>query len=175
MKKQSFLFGLGVGITIVSLIFFFAYTNKRDSYQEQISKLNAEISGLKNSPAPQPTASPTPTPTVAPTNTPSVSQTPEPTASQTTEPVASPVPSETEETKQEATPEPEPVNVKIFIERGTSAKAVCQLLEREGVITSAAELQRFIRENNSSSKIVSGSHTFIVGASFEDILNELKR
>ena len=134
-------------------------------------------------PTPKPTETPTPEPTATPTPEPTETPTPEPTEAPTPEPTEAPAPEEkqddkpdqAETAKPEETKEQSGQNVKtegtftLQIAGGYGSEKVCALLEKGGLISSAADFDKYLCDHGYDHKIRTGTYTIAAGSDYETI------
>ena len=148
--------------------------------QEPVQESIAEPT---EAPTPKPTETPTPEPTATPTPEPTETPTPEPTEAPTPEPTEAPAPEEkqddkpdqAETAKPEETKEQSGQNVKtegtftLQIAGGYGSEKVCALLEKGGLISSAADFDKYLCDHGYDHKIRTGTYTIAAGSDYETI------
>ena len=140
-------------------------------------------------PTPEPTETPTPEPTEAPEPEPTEAPAPEPTETPTPEPTLTPeekqetqTPDEPKEeekpaetAKPEETKEQSGSNVRtegtftLQIAGGYGSEKVCALLEKGGLISSAADFDKYLCDHGYDHKIRTGTYTIAAGSDYETI------
>ncbi|MBP3569460.1 MAG: hypothetical protein J6K04_09885 [Lachnospiraceae bacterium] len=112
---------------------------------------------------PTPTATPVPTATAAPTKKP----TPKPTAA------ASPTAVPTRAPEPTGEPSEEVITATIRVERGNTAKAVCDKIEKAGIVEDGDDLKNYIVRNQLADFINVGTYTLSSDMSYEEIASVL--
>ena len=114
----------------------------------------------------KPTEAAKPTATVKPTEAAKPTETPKPTAA------ATPVPTEAPSSESVNT-SAEVVKATIVIERGYSAKKVCEVLEAAGIISNAKELRNYLTSHNLTDQIIAETYHLSSDMSLEEIVKRL--
>ncbi len=116
-----------------------------------------------------PTKAPTLTPTAVPTETPT--PTPTPTKKPTPAPTSSPKPTKSPEPSDTpiGEPEDEVITATISVERGNTAKAVCDKIEKAGIVEDGDDLKNYIVRNRLADFINVGTYTLSSNMSYEEI------
>ena len=84
------------------------------------------------------------------------------------------IPTPTEMPSSEAANAPaEVIKATIVIERGYTAKTVCEVLEETGIINDADVLREYLIDNNLTDKIIAETYHLSSDMSLEEIVNRL--
>lgn len=168
MKLKYYLRGLGIGILVTALIMGFTTRDSRPLTDAEIKAVAAELGmvesdSLRLADLPQ---EPTPTPEI----------TPEPTK----EPETTPEPEATTESSGEPAKEPETTpesgtDISVTVSAGSGSRTVCNRLEEAGVITDAAEFDKYLCDQGYSKRICVGTFEIPADASWEEIAKIITR
>lgn len=168
MKLKYYLRGLGIGILVTALIMGFTTRDSRPLTDAEIKAAAAELGmvesdSLRLADLPQ---EPTPTPEI----------TPEPTK----EPETTPEPEATTESSGEPAKEPETTpesgtDISVTVSAGSGSRTVCNRLEEAGVITDAAEFDKYLCDQGYSKRICVGTFEIPADASWEEIAKIITR
>lgn len=168
MKLKYYLRGLGIGILVTALIMGFTAKDNRPLTDAEIKAVAAELGmvesdSLRLADLPQ---EPTPTPEI----------TPEPTK----EPETTPEPEATTESSGEPAKEPETTpesgtDISVTVSAGSGSRTVCNRLEEAGVITDAAEFDKYLCDQGYSKRICVGTFEIPADASWEEIAKIITR
>lgn len=196
MKLKYYLRGLGIGILVTALIMGFTTRDSRPLTDAEIKAAAAELGmvesdSLRLADLPQ---EPTPTPEITPEPTKEPETTPEPEA--TTESSGEPAKESETTPEPEATPEvtPEPAeepentseaatettqesgtDISVTVSAGSGSRTVCNRLEEAGVITDAAEFDKYLCDQGYSKRICVGTFEIPADASWEEIAKIITR
>ncbi len=186
MKLKYYLRGLGIGILVTALIMGFTTRDSRPLTDAEIKAAAAELGmvesdSLRLADLPQ---EPTPTPEITPEPTKEPETTPEPEA--TTE--SSGEPAKESETTPEPAEEPENTSeaatettqesgtdISVTVSAGSGSRTVCNRLEEVGVITDAAEFDKYLCDQGYSKRICVGTFEIPADASWEEIAKIITR
>ena len=168
MKLKYYLRGLGIGILVTALIMGFTTRDSRPLTDAEIKAAAAELGmvesdSLRLADLPQ---EPTPTPEITPEPTKEPETTPEPEA--TTE--SSGEPAKEPETTQESGKD-----ISVTVSAGSGSRTVCNRLEEVGVITDAAEFDKYLCDQGYSKRICVGTFEIPADASWEEIAKIITR
>ncbi len=168
MKLKYYLRGLGIGILVTALIMGFTTRDSRPLTDAEIKAAAAELGmvesdSLRLADLPQ---EPTPTPEITPEPTKEPETTPEPEA--TTE--SSGEPAKEPETTQESG-----TDISVTVSAGSGSRTVCNRLEEVGVITDAAEFDKYLCDQGYSKRICVGTFEIPADASWEEIAKIITR
>lgn len=168
MKLKYYLRGLGIGILVTALIMGFTTRDSRPLTDAEIKAAAAELGmvesdSLRLADLPQ-----------EPTQTPKI--TPEPTK----EPETTPEPEATTESNGEPAKEPETTpesgtDISVTVSAGSGSRTVCNRLEEAGVITDAAEFDKYLCDQGYSKRICVGTFEIPADASWEEIAKIITR
>lgn len=176
MKLKYYLRGLGIGILVTALIMGFTAKDNRPLTDAEIKAAAAELGmvesdSLRLADLPQDqTAEP--------------AKEPEPTPEATTEPAieaeTTPEPEATPESDVEPTKEPETTpesgtDISVTVSAGSGSRTVCNRLEEAGVITDAAEFDKYLCDQGYSKRICVGTFEIPADASWEEIAKIITR
>ena len=184
MLKKSFLFGLGVGIILVSVVIYIVSGLEAKPVSANVQPMSeAEIVEkakalgmvyIKEATAegdPQETEStPSPTPAATPSATPEATQSPTETP-ETDEP-ATATPSPT------PVPEPEPTRppvihdgyVEVFIPAGSASHEIARILESAGLVDDAVGFDMYIASQGKTGRLMAGWFDVPTDADYETVL-----
>lgn len=197
MKLKFYLRGLGAGILFSVLVFVFVVGPKSSAISDEeiiakakelglvekteknidMEKLreNTATPGLQESTMtgiPDSTDTPTPSETPTPTNEPTPTVTPTPTSIPipTSTPIPTDVPIEDE-------PVPDEVidAVVIKVVRGMTSEQICYLIENNGLIANALELNAYLIQNGYAEQLRVGEFTLYRGMTFDEIAKQLTK
>lgn len=168
MKLKYYLRGLGIGILVTALIMGFTAKDNRPLTDAEIKAVAAELGmvesdSLRLADLPQ---EPTPTPEITPEPTKEPETTPEPEA--TTESSGEPA-KESETTPESGT------DISVTVSAGSGSRTVCNRLEEAGVITDAAEFDKYLCDQGYSKRICVGTFEIPADASWEEIAKIITR
>ena len=168
MKLKYYLRGIGIGILVTALIMGFTTRDSRPLTDAEIKAAAAELGmvesdSLRLADLPQ---EPTPTPEITPEPTKEPETTPEPEA--TTE--SSGEPAKEPETTQESG-----TDISVTVSAGSGSRTVCNRLEEVGVITDAAEFDKYLCDQGYSKRICVGTFEIPADASWEEIAKIITR
>lgn len=177
MKLKYYLRGLGIGMLVTALIMGFTTRDGRPLTDAEIKAAAAELGmvesdSLRLADLPQnepqePEKAPETTPESCP------EETLEPTGEQVTpEPGAEATPGP--EKESEAVSEPA-ADISITVNAGASSRTVCNRLEEAGVITDAAEYDKYLCDQGYSKRICVGIFEIPADASWEEIAKIITR
>ena len=146
---------------------------------------------------PEPTSTPTPTlaPTPKPTSTPTPTLTPTPKPTSTSKPTLTPTqkPTNTPTKAPDVIPTSEPTDMpevsvtltpdavqtgkmyKLVVKNGMTASAVAKVLKDDGVIEDDTEFVLYLRRQNLTHYIITGSYQIPYDASFEEIAKAITK
>lgn len=160
MKLKYYLRGLGIGILVTALIMGFTTRDSRPLTDAEIKAAAAELGmvesdSLRLADLPQ---EPTPTPEITP------EPTPEATPEFSGEPAKEP----------ETTPE-SGTDISVTVSAGSGSRTVCNRLEEAGVITDAAEFDKYLCDQGYSKRICVGTFEIPADASWEEIAKIITR
>lgn len=197
MKLKYYLRGLGIGILVTALIMGFTTRDSRPLTDAEIKAAAAELGMVESdslrladlpqnqTQEPEPTKQPetTPEPEKAPETTPEPcpEETQEPTGEQVApEPGAEATPEpekESEAASEAATEEPQEsgTDISITVNAGSGSRTVCNRLEEAGVITDAAEFDKYLCDHGYSKRICVGTFEIPADASWEEIAKIITR
>lgn len=166
MKLKYYLRGLGIGILVTALIMGFTTRDSRPLTDAEIKAAAAELGmvesdSLRLADLPQ---EPTPTPEITPEPEATPEVTPEPTEE----------PENTSEAATETTQE-SGADISITISAGSGSRTVCNRLEEAGVITDAAEFDKYLCDQGYSKRICVGTFEIPADASWEEIAKIITR
>ena len=170
MKLKYYLRGLGIGILVTALIMGFTTRDSRPLTDAEIKAAAAELGmvesdSLRLADLPQ---EPTPTPEI----------TPEPEATPEVTPEVTPEPTEEPENTSEAateTTQESGADISITVSAGSGSRTVCNRLEEAGVITDAAEFDKYLCDQGYSKRICVGTFEIPADASWEEIAKIITR
>ena len=174
MKLKYYLRGLGIGILVTALIMGFTTRDSRPLTDAEIKAAAAELGmvesdSLRLADLPQ---EPTPTPEI----TPEPEATPEATPEVT--PEVTPELTEEPETASEAateTTQESGTDISVTVSAGSGSRTVCNRLEEAGVITDAAEFDKYLCDQGYSKRICVGTFEIPADASWEEIAKIITR
>ena len=174
MKLKYYLRGLGIGILVTALIMGFTAKDNRPLTDAEIKAAAAELGmvesdSLRLADLPQ---EPTPTPEI----TPEPEATPEATPEVT--PEVTPELTEEPETASEAateTTQESGTDISVTVSAGSGSRTVCNRLEEAGVITDAAEFDKYLCDQGYSKRICVGTFEIPADASWEEIAKIITR
>lgn len=196
MKLKYYLRGLGIGILVTALIMGFTTRDSRPLTDAEIKAAAAELGmvesdSLRLADLPQ---EPTPTPEITPEPTKEPETTPEPeaTTESSGEPAkeseTTPEPEAIPEVTPELTEEPETASeaatettqesgtdISVTVSAGSGSRTVCNRLEEAGVITDAAEFDKYLCDQGYSKRICVGTFEIPADASWEEIAKIITR
>lgn len=196
MKLKYYLRGLGIGILVTALIMGFTTRDSRPLTDAEIKAAAAELGmvesdSLRLADLPQ---EPTPTPEITPEPTKELETTPEPeaTTESSGEPAkeseTTPEPEAIPEVTPELTEEPETASeaatettqesgtdISVTVSAGSGSRTVCNRLEEAGVITDAAEFDKYLCDQGYSKRICVGTFEIPADASWEEIAKIITR
>ena len=168
MKLKYYLRGLGIGILVTALIMGFTTRDSRPLTDAEIKAVAAELGmvesdSLRLADLPQdqtaePAKEPEPTPEAIPEVTPELTEEPE-TASEAA----------TETTQESGT------DISVTVSAGSGSRTVCNRLEEAGVITDAAEFDKYLCDQGYSKRICVGTFEIPADASWEEIAKIITR
>ena len=166
MKLKYYLRGLGIGILVTALIMGFTAKDNRPLTDAEIKAAAAELGmvesdSLRLADLPQ---EPTPTPEITPEPEATPEVTPEPTEE----------PENTSEAATETTQE-SGADISITVSAGSGSRTVCNRLEEAGVITDAAEFDKYLCDQGYSKRICVGTFEIPADASWEEIAKIITR
>ena len=166
MKLKYYLRGLGIGILVTALIMGFTTKEGRPLTDAEIKAAAAELGmvesdSLRLADLPQ---EPTPTPEITPEPEATPEVTPEPTEE----------PENTSEAATETTQE-SGADISITVSAGSGSRTVCNRLEEAGVITDAAEFDKYLCDQGYSKRICVGTFEIPADASWEEIAKIITR
>lgn len=170
MKLKYYLRGLGIGILVTALIMGFTTRDSRPLTDAEIKAAAAELGmvesdSLRLADLPQ---EPTPTPEI----------TPEPEATPEATPEVTPEPAEEPENTSEAateTTQESGTDISVTVSAGSGSRTVCNRLEEAGVITDAAEFDKYLCDQGYSKRICVGTFEIPADASWEEIAKIITR
>ncbi len=160
MKLKYYLRGLGIGILVTALIMGFTTRDSRPLTDAEIKAVAAELGmvesdSLRLADLPQDqTAEPAKEP----------EPTPEATPESSGEPAKEP----------ETTPE-SGTDISVTVSAGSGSRTVCNRLEEAGVITDAAEFDKYLCDQGYSKRICVGTFEIPADASWEEIAKIITR
>ncbi len=179
--------GLGIGVLLTAIVFTIVSEPKMSDKKimERASELGMVEAGksvsydrkdndtevkLENTPIPSPSeevkSTPEPSPSLMPEPTPT--DTPEPTPTNTPKPTPMLTPEPTTQPTPTVGPQAESViTATITIEKGMSAKKVCELMEKAGVISSAKDFREYLTKRELTELINTGEHTLSSDMSYK--------
>ena len=203
MKLKFYLRGLGAGILFSVLVFVFVVGPKSSDLSDEEIIARAKELGLvekteKNidmeklrentaTPALQestltgvPASTDTPTPSVTPTATNEPTPTVTPTATNEPTPTGIPIPTSTPiptDVPIEDEPVPDEVidAVVIKVVRGMTSEQICYLIENNGLIANALELNAYLIQNGYAEQLRVGEFTLYRGMTFDEIAKQLTK
>lgn len=166
MKLKYYLRGLGIGILVTALIMGFTTRDSRPLTDAEIKAAAAELGmvesdSLRLADLPQ---EPTPTPEITPEPEATPEVTPEPTEE----------PENTSEAATETTQE-SGADISITVSAGSGSRTVCNRLEEAGVITDAAEFDKYLCDQGYSKRICVGTFEIPADASWEELAKIITR
>lgn len=166
MKLKYYLRGLGIGILVTALIMGFTTRDSRPLTDAEIKAAAAELGmvesdSLRLADLPQ---EPTPTPEITPEPEATPEVTPEPTEE----------PENTSEAATETTQE-SGADISLTVSAGSGSRTVCNQLEEAGVITDAAEFDKYLCDKGYSKRICVGTFEIQADASWEEIAKIITR
>lgn len=166
MKLKYYLRGLGIGILVTALIMGFTTRDSRPLTDAEIKAAAAELGmvesdSLRLADLPQ---EPTPTPEITPEPEATPEVTPEPTEE----------PENTSEAATETTQE-SGADISLTVSAGSGSRTVCNRLEEAGVITDAAEFDKYLCDKGYSKRICVGTFEIPADASWEEIAKIITR
>lgn len=166
MKLKYYLRGLGIGILVTALIMGFTTRDSRPLTDAEIKAAAAELGmvesdSLRLADLPQ---EPTPTPEITPEPEATPEDTPEPTEE----------PENTSEAATETTQE-SGADISLTVSAGSGSRTVCNRLEEAGVITDAAEFDKYLCDQGYSKRICVGTFEIPADASWEEIAKIITR
>lgn len=166
MKLKYYLRGLGIGILVTALIMGFTTRDSRPLTDAEIKAAAAELGmvesdSLRLADLPQ---EPTPTPEITPEPEATPEVTPEPTEE----------PENTSEAATETTQE-SGADISLTVSAGSGSRTVCNQLEEAGVITDAAEFDKYLCDKGYSKRICVGTFEIPADASWEEIAKIITR
>ena len=166
MKLKYYLRGLGIGILVTALIMGFTTRDSRPLTDAEIKAAAAELGmvesdSLRLADLPQ---EPTPTPEITPEPEATPEVTPEPTEE----------PENTSEAATETTQE-SGADISITVSAGSGSRTVCNRLEEAGVITDAAEFDKYLCDQGYYKRICVGTFEIPADASWEEIAKIITR
>lgn len=170
MKLKYYLRGLGIGILVTALIMGFTTRDSRPLTDAEIKAAAAELGmvesdSLRLADLPQ---EPTPEPEI----------TPEPEATPEATPEVTPEPAEEPENTSEAateTTQESGTDISVTVSAGSGSRTVCNRLEEVGVITDAAEFDKYLCDQGYSKRICVGTFEIPADASWEEIAKIITR
>ena len=160
MKLKYYLRGLGIGILVTALIMGFTTRDSRPLTDAEIKAVAAELGmvesdSLRLADLPQDqTAEP--------------AKEPEPTPDATPESSGEPA-KESETTPESGT------DISVTVSAGSGSRTVCNRLEEAGVITDAAEFDKYLCDQGYSKRICVGTFEIPADASWEEIAKIITR
>lgn len=160
MKLKYYLRGLGIGILVTALIMGFTAKDNRPLTDAEIKAAAAELGmvesdSLRLADLPQDqTAEP--------------AKEPEPTPEATPE-------SDVEPTKEPETTPESGTDISVTVSAGSGSRTVCNRLEEAGVITDAAEFDKYLCDQGYSKRICVGTFEIPADASWEEIAKIITR
>ena len=180
MKLKYYLRGLGIGILVTALIMGFTTRDSRPLTDAEIKAAAAELGmvesdSLRLADLPQ---EPTPTPEITPEPEATPEVTPEPEATPEVTPEVTPEPTEEPENTSEAateTTQESGADISITVSAGSGSRTVCNRLEEAGVITDAAEFDKYLCDQGYSKRICVGTFEIPADASWEEIAKIITR
>lgn len=166
MKLKYYLRGLGIGILVTALIMGFTTRDSRPLTDAEIKAAAAELGMVESDSLrladlpqePTPTPEITPEPEAIPEVTPELTEEPE-TASEAA----------TETTQESGT------DISVTVSAGSGSRTVCNRLEEAGVITDAAEFDKYLCDQGYSKRICVGTFEIPADASWEEIAKIITR
>ncbi|MCL2752849.1 MAG: hypothetical protein FWE44_01715 [Defluviitaleaceae bacterium] len=171
--KQSMIFGMGIGVVITAFVMFIFYIVQRQAHFNEVNDLNEHIEWLQdelavrrqeqeNIVAIQPQTQPPTQPMTEPeTEMPTEVQTQPATGTQTT-------------TSTESEPIiPTVGTIMVHIPVNISASNIAAILRDAGVVTNLNAFLAFLEENNFDRSLMAGNFWFPVGASYEEIMEQI--
>ena len=187
MKRKYYLRGLGVGILITAIVFILVSPSEMTDAEvikraEELGYVKAEeedatptISLKDLLGTGTPTPSPVPTEIVTPE--PDTTETPEETITTvpTVEPVATvaptstPVPTEAVTPELTMVPENAVITAQILVERGNTARIVCEKIQAAGIVSDGNALMNYIVRNGFADYINIGTYTLSSDMTYEEI------
>ncbi len=200
MHAKSLVFGLGTGIIICSVVLFLIY-----SFDLKKTAADSASAVAGESPKPSPLTDtevaelaakigmvfPTAQQPVALTSEEIIQQAErlgmvfpaaEPDVKPVTEPVVEPVVEATPEPTPRPKPTPTPIPDQKFPDRtivtilsGSGAWAVAEKFYKLGIVENSEDFLNYLINQSATKKIMSGTYTIPVGATYEDIINMIKR
>lgn len=196
MKLKYYLRGLGIGILVTALIMGFTAKDNRPLTDAEIKAAAAELgmvesdslrlADLPQEPTPEPEI--TPEPTKEPETTPEPEATTESSGEPAKESETTPEPEATPEVTPELTEEPETASeaatettqesgtdISVTVSAGSGSRTVCNRLEEAGVITDAAEFDKYLCDQGYSKRICVGTFEIPADASWEEIAKIITR
>ena len=189
MKLKYYLRGLGIGMLVTALIMGFTTRDGRPLTDAEIKAAAAELGMVESDSLRLADLPQNETQESEPTMQPETTQepekvpetTPEPCPEETLEPTGE---QETPEPGAEATPGPEKeseavsepaADISITVNAGASSRTVCNRLEEAGVITDAAEYDKYLCDQGYSKRICVGIFEIPADASWEEIAKIITR
>ena len=178
MKLKYYLRGLGIGMLVTALIMGFTTRDSRPLTDAEIKAAAAELGmvesdSLRLADLPQ---NQTPEPTKKPETTPEAMKEPDTTPESGSEEVPEPTEEPEATNDSERTPEPTTeeaeesgATVSVTVDAGLGSRTVCNLLEEAGVITDAAEFDKYLCDQGYSKRISVGTFEIPADASWEEI------
>ncbi len=160
MKLKYYLRGLGIGILVTALIMGFTTRDSRPLTDAEIKAVAAELGmvesdSLRLADLPQ-------------------DQTAEPAKEPEPTPEATPESSGEPAKESETTPE-SGTDISVTVSAGSGSRTVCNRLEEAGVITDAAEFDKYLCDQGYSKRICVGTFEIPADASWEEIAKIITR
>lgn len=167
---------------------------KEDEKEKNLDNVLAEINQsvtpaqeITNAPTLAPTLAPTAKPTAVPTKAPTPEPTKQPTKVPTPEPTKVPSPKPTQKPKPTPTQKPksdtddknqvkdqaEKAKITFTISSGMTSEKVAAILKEKGLISSAADFDRYIIRAGKASDIKVGTYTILKGATYSQIISKI--
>ena len=176
MKLKYYLRGLGIGILVTALIMGFTTRDSRPLTDAEIKAVAAELGmvesdSLRLADLPQ---EPTPTPEITPEPEATPEVTPEPEATPEVTPELTEEPETASEAATETTQE-SGTDISVTVSAGSGSRTVCNRLEEAGVITDAAEFDKYLCDQGYSKRICVGTFEIPADASWEEIAKIITR
>ena len=182
MKLKYYLRGLGIGILVTALIMGFITKDNRPLTDAEIKAAAAELGmvesdSLRLADLPQdqttePAKEPETTTEATTESDVEPAEEPEPTPEVMPEPAKEP--EEASESAAETTQE-SGTDISVTVSAGSGSRTVCNRLEEAGVITDAAEFDKYLCDQGYSKRICVGTFEIPADASWEEIAKIITR
>lgn len=188
MKLKYYLRGLGIGILVTALIMGFTTRDSRPLTDAEIKAVAAELgmvesdslrlADLQQDQTAEPAKEPEPTPEATPESSGEPAKESETTPEPEAIPEVTPELTEEPETASEAateTTQESGTDISVTVSAGSGSRTVCNRLEEAGVITDAAEFDKYLCDQGYSKRICVGTFEIPADASWEEIAKIITR